>query len=727
MKRIDLAAPYSPIECALHICRYLPAKEMVAGKKVLDIACGEGLGVGHLLEWGAAEIVGVDLSQTAISVAERTFFGNPKARFVCADALGFLANHAQDFDIIISVETVEHLPDPGAFFEALAHIRRKGTSVIVSCPNDYLYYGRGSSLNPHHLKQYSFYDFRTLAERYLGKATWYLGAPNSGFAAIELNAAQHSAGKYVDTFAKLPSSLSEVVPATIHSKDRLKPSTSLFYLGIWSNEQLSSTYQTSFPASSHFRLPRIVNVSGDVSIGRTHRIAYVIDQHGWAFDNIVKNMQPYLDGRYNITYYYLSDYADRSMLLHDVFVVNSYDNVHFMWRESLFQALSNSRIMLDLLSTSKLTVGELAEELAIPALTTSVYDHLFLREEDIDARHEHFALVDGYATSSLKLQKAYRAAYEKKPEVEISDGVNLKLFAPSRAAQENRELRGDQVLQIGWVGNSSWGKGKVGMGEDPKGLHTILVPAIERLVLEGYAVNLALADRNIRKRNRSEMVTYYGEIDILVCSSSIEGTPNPVLEAMASGVPFISTDVGIVGEVAGPLQANFIIKERTAFGMYKMLKRMLDDPGARTAVAAENLESILNWDWSAKTTSWLRLFAAAEASHKMFGRALRQTILSARLNNWQQEEAIEKLRKEQTISNARIVGLRTKIEKRDSQLRNSAIASRQKQQENNKLKSQNILAEQEIIRVQALVPLTRKRIQKAIKRRFKNYLGRSDA
>ncbi|WZB73295.1 glycosyltransferase family 4 protein [Achromobacter xylosoxidans] len=42
------------------------------------------------------------------------------------------------------------------------------------------------------------------------------------------------------------------------------------------------------------------------------------------------------------------------------------------------------------------------------------------------------------------------------------------------------------------------------------------------------------------------MPAYYNSLDLYVCPSAIEGTPNPVLEAMACGVPVISTDVGIV-------------------------------------------------------------------------------------------------------------------------------------------------------------------------------------
>ena len=44
------------------------------------------------------------------------------------------------------------------------------------------------------------------------------------------------------------------------------------------------------------------------------------------------------------------------------------------------------------------------------------------------------------------------------------------------------------------------------------------------------------------------MQRFYDAIDMLVCTSSSEGGPLPVFEAMACGVPVISTDVGLVKE-----------------------------------------------------------------------------------------------------------------------------------------------------------------------------------
>ena len=269
--------------------------------------------------------------------------------------------------------------------------------------------------------------------------------------------------------------------------------------------------------------------------------------------------------------------------------------------------------------------------------------------DDIAARQEQFSAVDGYATSSQLLDDIYHAAYDAAPDAVISDGVNVDMFAPARAARAAHDPATAPVFHIGWVGNSAWGKGNASIAQDAKGLQSILVPAVEQLVLEGYRVALSLADRNIRHRDRAEMVEYYGQIDVLVCASSAEGTPNPVLEAMASNVPFISTDVGIVREAAGPLQAGYILSERSVQQMYDRIKTLIDTPDLRRTLVAENRARIVDWNWGAKTTSWLQLFAAAQGKHAAYGRRVRQAQINASLADSLGQAAAQELRQQKSL------------------------------------------------------------------------------
>lgn len=363
-------------------------------------------------------------------------------------------------------------------------------------------------------------------------------------------------------------------------------------------------------------------VSTDITLGALRKIAFVIDVREWAFENIVKNISPYLTERFDVSCFYICDYEDKSELIFDIFVKENFDNVHFMWRELWFNTIKSPTLLMRILEKHSLAIDNLAYLLAKPVVTTTIYDHLFSSKEKIAEREIPLALTDGYATSSKILYDIYVKASSTKPVNITKDGVDLLKFKGNSVA-----CRDSGSLRVGWVGNSEWGKNQDGVGSDPKGLSTILMPTLNILKRDGYNVSLALADGSRRKRTRDEMVAFYhDEIDVLVCCSTHEGTPNPILEAMASAKPWISTRVGIVEQIAGPKQTEFILEERTIEAMASCLRSMIKTD--RHKLAKENLKYVETNDWSFRVSQWTRLFMDAEQGHNKKTSKLRESYIS---------------------------------------------------------------------------------------------------
>ena len=67
-----------------HYHRYLFAADFCRGRRVLDIACGEGYGC-SILGQVAEHVVGVDIDRQTIVNAEKTY-GAASVRFLVADA-----------------------------------------------------------------------------------------------------------------------------------------------------------------------------------------------------------------------------------------------------------------------------------------------------------------------------------------------------------------------------------------------------------------------------------------------------------------------------------------------------------------------------------------------------------------------------------------------------------------------------------------------------------------
>ena len=181
---------YSAVEASIHVGRYSVALPFARGRRVLDIACGEGYGTWLLRQAGAEQAVGVDVSREAITVARQAYSGTDLEFHACDAVEAAERLPAGSFDLIVSIETIEHVPDAAAFLEALKRLAAPGAIFIITCPNDHWYYSENES-NPFHLRKYYFEEFRDLTVASLGQnVQWFMGTPALGFSSVPLDSSQ---------------------------------------------------------------------------------------------------------------------------------------------------------------------------------------------------------------------------------------------------------------------------------------------------------------------------------------------------------------------------------------------------------------------------------------------------------------------------------------------------------------------------------------------------------
>lgn len=335
------------------------------------------------------------------------------------------------------------------------------------------------------------------------------------------------------------------------------------------------------------------------------KIAIVYDTDGWAYHNIAKEIQKNLSDEYDI------DIIPKSVFNHNVirlmFLAKKYDLVHLLWR-GIFSELEND-FASNYIESLGLSKEEFVNKFVEPAnITTSVYDHSFLNKEAFWITEAFLKYSKAYTVSSKKLKDIYdNLNIDKKPEMEITDGVDLEKFVPKNLERfSNIENR---VINIGWVGNSKFEDSQ--KDDDLKGVRKIIIPAIEELKQEGYKIERKFADRNEGYIPHDKMPDYYNSIDLYVCASKEEGTPNPVLESMACGVPVISTDVGIVSEAFGEKQKEYIIEERTKEALKEKIVKLLENKEQFKILSDENLKQIKNWSWNIKCKQFREFFDTA--------------------------------------------------------------------------------------------------------------------
>jgi 2-polyprenyl-3-methyl-5-hydroxy-6-metoxy-1,4-benzoquinol methylase len=139
---------------ALHLERYEFAAKHLRPGRALDLACGVGYGTKLLAERSGGPVVGADVSPEAIAHARRRYAA-PGVEFLVSDAMTF-ADPA-GFASIVSLETVEHLPDPRGFLSHVVGLLHAGGTLVASVPTT-----PSSDVNPHHLHDFTERSFRAL-------------------------------------------------------------------------------------------------------------------------------------------------------------------------------------------------------------------------------------------------------------------------------------------------------------------------------------------------------------------------------------------------------------------------------------------------------------------------------------------------------------------------------------------------------------------------------------
>ncbi|MHC1753433.1 glycosyltransferase [Humidesulfovibrio sp.] len=178
------------------------------------------------------------------------------------------------------------------------------------------------------------------------------------------------------------------------------------------------------------------------------------------------------------------------------------------------------------------------------------------------------------------------------------NGVDAEFFHPPQEPPPG--------FSVGWVGNPA--------SDGIKGLDIIreacTACGIPLLTVEHDASKGDLSGIRSQETLREQI---YWRASCYVCASEREGTPNPALEALACGVPVVSTPVGNMPEVITPGE-NGLLVARSAQDLATAFTRLRAQNLAPWRRAAR--QSILNgWTWPQKARryeSMLRALAAGE-------------------------------------------------------------------------------------------------------------------
>lgn len=142
-----------------HLHRYSYASHFARGKRVLDLASGEGYGASQLAKT-AESVVGVDIDQGAVSHATETY-QSPNLRFI-EGSITDIPIQSERFDVITCFEAIEHVEDHEGLMREVTRLLEPDGVFIVSTPNKAQYSDNKNYHNHFHVKELYLEEFQAL-------------------------------------------------------------------------------------------------------------------------------------------------------------------------------------------------------------------------------------------------------------------------------------------------------------------------------------------------------------------------------------------------------------------------------------------------------------------------------------------------------------------------------------------------------------------------------------
>jgi glycosyltransferase involved in cell wall biosynthesis len=121
----------------------------------------------------------------------------------------------------------------------------------------------------------------------------------------------------------------------------------------------------------------------------------------------------------------------------------------------------------------------------------------------------------------------------------------------------------------------------------------------ERLALEELACRLGVVDAVTftGRLDNDGMAAVYGDADVMINPSLVDNMPISILEALASGVPVVSTDVGGIPYLVEHGKTALLVSPQDPEAMADAVLLLLNDPAKAMQLSRAGAESVQCYTW----------------------------------------------------------------------------------------------------------------------------------
>jgi O-antigen biosynthesis protein len=146
-----------------HLHRYLFALRWAEGKRVLDLACGNGYG-SAILARRASHIWALDADGAALACAHKEWRAK-NLSLIHGDAVQ-LPFHSGSIGLVVAMEALEHIRDQELVLQEIDRVCSKDGVALISTPNKAVYSDAREYANPFHVCELYFDEFVALLKKH---------------------------------------------------------------------------------------------------------------------------------------------------------------------------------------------------------------------------------------------------------------------------------------------------------------------------------------------------------------------------------------------------------------------------------------------------------------------------------------------------------------------------------------------------------------------------------
>lgn len=139
-------------------------------------------------------------------------------------------------------------------------------------------------------------------------------------------------------------------------------------------------------------------------------------------------------------------------------------------------------------------------------------------------------------------------------------------------------------------------------------------PQLKELEQLVEAMELEQTVHFMGRLERDEVVALYQGADAMLNPTTVDNMPNSVLEALACGVPVISTNVGGVPYIVRDRETALLVPARDELQMARAIVELYENESLRSELVDRGREDVAQYSWDRVRPMWLSLYSSSVAA-----------------------------------------------------------------------------------------------------------------